>query len=436
MTLTGNLEIFPIEEVLRLLARSRKTGCLRVDSAAQQGRLFIAGGALTFATTVSDDDVRRQIINAGLVTEEDFRRVDLSGSTLSDVLAPHVNPSSLTDFVREQIVESLFRVRKAGGGQFDFMVDVAPRYPTGQSFDPEVAIAEADRRGVEWADIESVVPSLTVPYRLARNLPDENPITIQPATWRFLSAVESGAGVTELADRLGLSTFRSAKETAHLVRINLLEEMPASTFTPPVSEPAPVEDRSWFTPPAAMPVEPEPSYEAAPVSEPEPAAPTGWEPAAAVPEPAFPTGWEPAVAPPEPATPTGWEPAAVIPEPALPGGWEPAVAAAEAPIDDDKDNRSWFTQVTPEPVVDTTPDLPEKTSGWWSDATSGSPQPAPAPAADSDMEADRFLESVFSQLNEPVAPPAPAEAEEDPNFGLGLLRRRRMGAAARDITGQ
>jgi hypothetical protein len=93
--------------------------------------------------------------------------------------------------------------------------------------------------------------------------------------------------------------------------------------------------------------------------------------------------------------------------------------------------------VAPEPVVDTTPDIPEKVSGWWTDATAGSSEPAPATAGgEEDVEADRFLESVFSQLNEPVAPAEPAEAEEDPNFGLGLLRRRRMGAAARDITGQ
>jgi Domain of unknown function (DUF4388) len=411
MTLTGNLEIFPIEEVLRLLARSRKTGCLRVDSAAQQGRLFIAGGALTFATTATDEEVRRQIINAGLVTNDDFRRVDLSGATLSEVLAPDVSASSLTDFVREQIVESLFRVRKAGGGQFDFLVDVAPRYPTGQSFDPEVAIAESDRRAVEWSDIETVVPSMTVPYRLARELPDDNPVTLQANTWRFLAAVEAGASVDELADRLGLSKFRAAKETAHLARNNLLEEVSvvSGTYHPPMAEPVAVEDKSWFTSPAPVAVEPEPSY---------------LSPAAVTPEP-------------EPAVPSGWEPVAAESETQLPTGWEPAAAKAEALVDDDKDDRSWFTQVAPEPVVDTTPDIPEKVSGWWTDATAGSSQPAPAPAGgEEDVEADRFLESVFSQLNEPVTPTEPAEAEEDPNFGLGLLRRRRMGAAARDITGQ
>lgn len=408
MTLTGNLEIFPIEEVLRLLARSRKTGCLRVDSAAQQGRLFIAGGALTFATTATDEEVRRQVVNAGLVTNEDFRRVDLSGATLTEVLAPNVSTSSLTDFVREQIVESLFRVRRAGGGQFDFMVDVAPRYPTGQSFDPEVAIAESDRRAVEWDDIEGVVPSMTVPYRLARELPDDNPVTLQPNTWRFLAAVEAGASVDDLADRLGLSKFRAAKETAHLVRNTLLEEMSIDTLvTPPMAEPVPVEDKSWFTPPTPVAVAPEPVYVSPVVPEPEPALATGWD--SVEPEP----------------------------EPALPTGWEPAVVDAAAPMAVDKADRSWFTQVAPEPIVDTTPDIPEKVSGWWTDATAGSSGPTPAPAGGAeDAEADRFLESVFSQLNEPVAPTEPAEAEEDPNFGLGLLRRRRMGAAARDITGQ
>ncbi len=427
MSLTGNLEVFPIEEVLRLLARSRKTGCLRVDSAGQQGRIFIAGGAITFGTTGTDEEVRRQVINAGLVTEEDFRKVDLSGASLSDVLAPGVSTVALTDFVREQVVESLYRVRKAGAGKFDFLVDIASRYPTGQALDAEVAIGEADRRSVEWADIESVVPDMRTPYRLSRELPDENPVTINSPTWRFLAAVEAGASADDIAEKLGLSKFRAAREMASLVRAELLEEAPASIPTAPA-------DAGWFVAPAEpVPVsapEPEDAFEMpeveTPAAEPEP---SEWM------TPDTPTGWEIER---EPQTedqqdavdePTGWEPAA------------PARASHDETVDHDT---SWFTQ---EPVTmsDDEDDeeeaseetvAAERTAGWWTGPKQDlTPTAEVVEEDEEEQEADAFLESVFSQLNEPAqAPDAPAE--DDANFGLGLLRRRRMGAAARDITGQ
>ncbi len=422
MSLTGNLEVFPIEEVLRLLARSRKTGCLRVDSAGQQGRIFIAGGSITFGTTGTDEEVRRQVINAGLVTEEDFRKVDLSGASLSDLLAPGVSSVALTDFVREQVVESLYRVRKAGTGNFDFLIDVASRYPTGQALDAEVAIGEADRRSVEWADIESVVPDLTMRYRMSRELPDDNPVTINSPTWRFLAAVEAGASPNELADKLGLSRFRAAREVASLVRASLLEEAPATIPAGRATEGA------WFAPPAsAQPMAVEPQ-EVAPVANgPEdlPAEPSleEWMTDAPVAAPSS-TGWE-----------VEREPVAEEPN-----GWEPAQPVTSSDLAVDHDT-SWFTQ---EPTEEAEPEIAEtepetaaeRTAGWWTDpgrdaAAAGESEEA---EESEEQEADAFLESVFSQLNEPgPAPEAPAE--DDANFGLGLLRRRRMGTAARDITG-
>ncbi len=40
MSLTGALEAFPLPEVLRLLARSKKSGTLRIDGADLQGTLL------------------------------------------------------------------------------------------------------------------------------------------------------------------------------------------------------------------------------------------------------------------------------------------------------------------------------------------------------------------------------------------------------------
>jgi hypothetical protein len=67
----------------------------------------------------------------------------------------------------------------------------------------------------------------------------------------------------------------------------------------------------------------------------------------------------------------------------------------------------------------------DRTGGWWSETMGGAEQEDP------DNEADRFLESVFSSLSDDES--AKPEKDDDAGFGMGLLRRRRLGAAARDI---
>ena len=179
MSLTGNLEIFPMPEVLRLLSRSKKTGCLRVDAADTHGRVYLAGGAITFANTESDDVVRQALINAGLVSDESLRN---ARGSLIDALTEGGEANAITDFVREQVVESLYRIRKPGHGDFEFAVDVEPSLVTGQQFDAEVAVAESERRAAEWADILESIESLDTPIRIEKEQADENSVTIAAPT--------------------------------------------------------------------------------------------------------------------------------------------------------------------------------------------------------------------------------------------------------------
>ncbi len=336
MSLTGNLDVFPLEEVLRLLARSRKTGCLRVDGLGFQGRVFMANGAVTLAMTGSDEEFRRQLVASGLVGATDLRQVEAGSATLAEVAT-----AGISDFVREQVVESLYRIRKPGTGAFDFVVDLSPRYPTGQAFDVEVAVAEADRRANEWAEIEAVVADLDLAYRMTPEIPDNEEVTLTSSAWKILAGLGGGATVRQIAATLGSTEFRAARDLAELVRRHLAEPVPADGEVTPEAEPMPEtapasHDESWFS-----------------VAEPETA---------------------PA------ATPT----AEASPEP------EPAAEATE---------------------------------GWWE--TQGAEEAAPVAEAGSDS--DRFLESVFSQLDTDEEDAPSGDDGDEGGFNMGLLRRRRMG---------
>jgi hypothetical protein len=302
MSLTGHLDVFPLEEVLRLLSRSYKTGCLRIDTPEQHGRVYVDSGSLSFATISSDDDFRRQLASSGLVSDEGLRSSEIGGRALAEVLHPGVNLHQLTDLVREEVVESLFRIRRPGRGQFVFNVDVNPRYRLDQSFDVELCIAEADRRAAEWADVELVIPNIDLPLRINGEAPNGEPVTLAPSTWRLIAAFEGTATVRGLSDRLGTSRFRAAKDLSGLIRAGLVvsaspappeEPALAASYAAPASAPygdaapwapAPTQeppapaaadhDRSWWEEPYSSQTPPAPAAEAAPppAEEPEPEA--------------------------------------------------------------------------------------------------------------------------------------------------------------------
>lgn len=228
MTLTGDLAVFPLEEVLRLLARSHRTGCLKVEGV---GRVFLASGALTLATTGTDEELGDRLTAAELT----------SGPRLDD-------------FFREETVESLYRIRRPAGGQFGFNLDETPAYPSAASFDVEPLVGEADRRAAEWADIESVLASTDTAVQMVAEISNGDSVTIHAATWRLLAAMRGSETAAHLARRLGTTNFGAAKEVANLLREGLLEVINAARPTDPGVE-TPIEtsqdDQGWW-------VEPEP----------------------------------------------------------------------------------------------------------------------------------------------------------------------------------
>lgn len=215
MSLTGSLDVFPLTEVLRLLARSGRTGRLTVDTDSQVGRIYMESGGLTLATTVDDDELGRRYVAAGLVPEQ---ALNDPSALLERQTVPQ---GAISDFVRELTIESLFRIGRSGNS-FVFHVDETPRLQTGQRFDPEVAMADAGRRAAEWSDIEAVIPGLDVELTMQPDLGDAEEVTLSASTWRFLAGLGGGTSISALAERSGSTEFLVAKEAASLIRKGLV----------------------------------------------------------------------------------------------------------------------------------------------------------------------------------------------------------------------
>lgn len=354
MSLSGKLEIFPLEEVLRLLARSHQSGCLRVEGQGA-GKIYLEGGSLTYAAVDPDDALRSHLIASGVVTEAGLSGIDLSNGSLVEALDASVSTSALGDIIREQCVESVYRIRRPQAGPFSFSVDTKPRYATGQSYDIEMVISEADRRAAEWADIEEVVPDLSTAWHMVPSIEEES-VKLSDIAWRFLAALEGSSSVRDLSSRLGMTDFQAARRMAELSRARLVE-------------------------PAATP--------------------------------------EPAYAMTEYTTPMVVEEPPGVDEVAVTGE---AVDAGSAPTE---------TEPRAESSVD---------RSWWETET---PADEAGPEADpgADSQADgSFLESVFGELEaEEEASEETGEESNDDNDdsdgegGFGLLRRRGLGAAFREL---
>jgi len=223
MSLTGALEAFPLPEVLRLLARSSKSGALRIDAADLQGRLYLAEGSLTYATTRHEEDLATDLVTAGLIDSQDWVLVERREKNVAEVLSESVTEQQLTDLLTDQIADVIFRLMRRIDGDFEFSESVGPRYNTGVRIDVDGCIAEAEERNIRWTEIEAVIPAITFHLRMVPDLTDRGEVSLPATTWRILAALHGEGSIEEVARRLGMTDFAVGQVMAGLVRDGLLE---------------------------------------------------------------------------------------------------------------------------------------------------------------------------------------------------------------------
>lgn len=223
MSLTGALEAFPLPEVLRLLARSNKSGTLRVDASDLQGRIYLTDGSLTYATTRREEDLVDDLVGAGLIDSQDWVLVERREKDVVEVLAHDATEQQLVDLVADQIADVIFRLMRRSDGDFEFSESVGPRYNTGVTVDIDASIAEAEKRNRQWAEIEEVIPAITLHLRMVSDLTDRTEVSLAAAHWRVLAALHGEGSIEEVSRRLGMTDFAVAQIMAGLARDGLLE---------------------------------------------------------------------------------------------------------------------------------------------------------------------------------------------------------------------
>ena len=375
MSLSGNLGFVSLDEVLRLIDRSHQEGCVNVTGNGFRGRVFVGTKGVDLATTHNDDELRRHLVNSGLVDRDTVALIESGTGSPSD-LDEGVR-DKVVELIREMTVEGIYQIGLHGA---DFEVKDGHRapFPSPRPFEIESLLEDAARRASEWQAVKRLVPDLSQRIEFQRELDERDSITISAEAWTIVTEVGSGSSVDEIADRLGRTPFWTARITGELIDDALLRLDGA-----PVPEPAPAEETdpwqdSFGTDHAAVADEPAP----APSEE------------ASDPD----RSW--------------WE--------------EPGQQAEETQAEEPAEDSMFGKFATRAQARDL-----NRSSGFDNDAGTEPEESAATtitfsgikPAED-DTEA--FLERVFSELG------SDDEAEEEDDDGYGMLRRRRLGTRPAD----
>ncbi|MCU1353581.1 MAG: hypothetical protein JWM05_2790 [Acidimicrobiales bacterium] len=211
MALHGDLETFPLPDVLRLLSSTAKTGRLEIDGGDEHGELWFAGGQLTGGRVSTD-------LNA-------------SGS-----------------------VDVVYELQRLSGASFEFLAeDEADGGEEPNHVDHVLGLAEAMLD--EWRAVAAVVPSLDVWASLVPEI-EHHEVLIDAERWRTIAGLRGGMSVRELADRFALTELAACRAVKDVVEMGLVavgEELPAAPPVPELAaEPESFEPESF---------EPEPAFQ-------------------------------------------------------------------------------------------------------------------------------------------------------------------------------
>ena len=184
--LQGSFDTFDFAEVLGVLSEKGQSGKLRLHSGPASVDLYLSDGRLVHAESVDH------------------------GS------APRVASS------RNRLEEACFEVLRWDHGTFEFQPGVTPQSPRGLDATVESVLEGARRRLEVWERVESIIPSLDVQPRLARELSAKE-VVIDQHAWRVLAAIDGRRTVQALARVLSVSTFELCQLLSRMVADGLVE---------------------------------------------------------------------------------------------------------------------------------------------------------------------------------------------------------------------
>lgn len=217
MTLSGNLGFVPLDEVLRLLARSGNDGMVQITNSNASGRVFVTGKGISLATTLGDYGLKDHLISSGYISDEDANKVESGSAGFGEFFGEGTEGLKL---LREITVESIHQL-DSDDADFQVVKDETSPFASPKPFDLEGILEESRDRAARWEQVSKVIPDLDAVLRINRQL-DRETVEMNKDSWRIVSEIGSGTSVRDLSGRLGTTDFAVAKVAAEMTKDKLL----------------------------------------------------------------------------------------------------------------------------------------------------------------------------------------------------------------------
>jgi hypothetical protein len=194
VALVGKLEMFGLVDVLRSLAATSKTGCLRIEGNRGEGQVWLAHGDLVGA------EAQRALPDA-------------------------------------EIDEIFFELLRSQEGSFQFDAEEPAGWSPEDAANVETVLDRAHRLLQEWHELHSIVPSVDHRVRLKPDL-ETYQVTLDRRSWSTVTSIGPGKSVSQLATVLGTSEIESLRRVRDLLVAGVVSLTPP--LQPPVAaQPAP-----------------------------------------------------------------------------------------------------------------------------------------------------------------------------------------------------
>jgi hypothetical protein len=235
MAIEGPLQDIGIHDVFQLLDLARKSGRLRVHSAARgsEGHVYFQSGAVVHATMRDNPhSLGVLLLKGGKVTQTQLREATAAQRRgdrrrLGEILIAS-GAASRRDVERamrlqiETVVFELFSWKEGGfsfsdGEAGDLDADAAIRVST------ESLLMEGARRIDEWSRMADRLPdALVVPCLTQLGDGPEPAIDLRPGEWEVLTLIDGERSVREIASSLNVSEFDVAKTVYGMMSTGLV----------------------------------------------------------------------------------------------------------------------------------------------------------------------------------------------------------------------
>jgi len=222
MAIEGPIKELSLMDLFQLLAMSRKSGVLTLDSAHDVGQVFFSNGNIIRASLQQGYERIGQImLKAGKITSPQLERILKDQASSQErkrfgVLAAEssfVGKPAVKEALKTQVEEVVYAIMGWKDGYFRFEeMDLSSDTDTELLLITENVMMEVSRRLDEWSKIHSKLPDLDLVLSLSQGSElASGKLDLKPEEWLIMATIDGKRTARQVVETVGGREFETAK---------------------------------------------------------------------------------------------------------------------------------------------------------------------------------------------------------------------------------